>query len=81
MAKHPRTGRDPFRPYNPAGIPPAPRNFEDFRGRAAQHVPRVDAMVIWNGAINQAIREVGSRESVTREQVIDLLTSLQADVF
>lgn len=70
-------------PFAPLGRQAAsePRTFEHFRSRQFAHLNRVDAMVAWNSALTAAIREVGSRPDVDREKVIDLLASLQADVF
>lgn len=56
-------------------------SLDELRGRAAAHVPRPDAMVIWNGAISTAVDRLVNEPEVTRERAIEILMTLQADVF
>lgn len=55
--------------------------LDELRGRAAAHVNRIDAVVLWNGAIHAAVERLVNEPDLTRERAIDLLTGLQADVF
>lgn len=72
---------NPFRPYHPPGIPPAPKTFEDYRVRGFTSVPLTDARIIWNSAYNCLLHEMAGLPEISKETVIDLTKKLRADDF
>lgn len=70
-----------YRKREPGWKPPHRGSLDELRGRVAAHVPRSDAMVIWNGAIGSALDRLANEPEVTKERAIEILMTLQADVF
>jgi hypothetical protein len=72
---------NPFCAYRPAAVPRDPTTFQDFRNRQAAHLSHIDALTVWNGALNTALRQIGAEPELTRERTIEILLKTMGDVF